>query len=56
MSTQNLEQKENSLPEWFDPYPEPHTLPRGWNLDSIMPNPNPTVLDEAGDPAKDRYH
>ncbi len=44
MSAQNLNSTEAKLPEWFDPFPEPHTLPYGWNLDSIVPKLNlPTV-------------
>ena len=35
MSTQNL--NETNLPEWFEPFPEPQTMPAGWNLDGFVP-------------------
>ncbi len=49
MSTQDLNLTENNLPEWFDPFPEPHTMPRGWNLDSLVQKPNQPVLEQASD-------
>lgn len=36
MSTQNL--TESNLPEWFEPFPEPQTMPAGWNLDGFVPD------------------
>ena len=49
MSTQDLKVTENNLPEWFDPFPEPHTMPRGWNLDSLVQKPNQLAVESAGD-------
>ncbi len=43
MSTQDLDLTESNLPEWLDPFPEPHTMPRGWNLDGLVPSLNPSV-------------
>ena len=25
-------QPTNSMPDWYDPYPEPNTMPRKWDL------------------------
>ena len=49
MSTQDLNLNQSNLPEWLDPFPEPHTMPRGWNLDSLMQKPNQPAAEQAGD-------
>jgi hypothetical protein len=34
------------LPEWFDPFPEPQTMPSGWDLSELILTSNQsTVLD-----------
>ena len=49
MLTQDLKLPESDLPEWLDPFPEPHTMPRGWNLDSLVQKPGEPALEHAGD-------
>ena len=53
MSPQDLNSSENNLPEWFDPFPEPHTMPCGWNLDSLMPSPNLQAVQQTDDLLKE---
>ncbi len=55
MSTQNLNLTERDLPEWLDPFPEPRTMPCGWNLDSIVPDPNPPAVEQADDSSENQY-
>jgi hypothetical protein len=32
--------------DWFDPFPEPHTIPSGWDLSELLSDPLPApVLD-----------
>ena len=53
MTAQDLTSTGADLPEWFDPFPEPHTLPSGWDLDSIVPQPDPPAVAQADAPAED---
>jgi hypothetical protein len=32
MSNTNSQPADQSMPEWYDPYPEPNTMPRKWDL------------------------
>ena len=32
MSNTNSQPTEQNLPEWCDPFPEPNTMPRKWDL------------------------
>lgn len=47
MPSQNSNLTESTLPEWLDPFPEPHTMPRGWDLDGILPRLDPPAVEEA---------
>jgi hypothetical protein len=29
---------DNTLPEWHEPFPEPQTIPSGWDLSGILSN------------------
>jgi hypothetical protein len=29
-------EQEETLPEWHEPFPEPNTIPAGWNLSSMV--------------------
>lgn len=46
MSTQNPNLVEPDVPEWLDPFPEPQTIPNGWNLDSMLPAPAKRAAEE----------
>lgn len=42
-------QKKNpdvSQAQWFDPFPEPHTIPPGWDLSELYPGPQTTSVTE----------
>ena len=28
----------DSMPEWYDPFVEPNTIPGGWDLSDLAPN------------------
>jgi hypothetical protein len=30
----------NLLPEWHEPFPEPQTIPSGWDLSELLPAPS----------------
>jgi hypothetical protein len=55
MSAENTSSTETSLPEWFDPFPEPHTLPDVWNLDSILPTLAAPTVERADTPLEDPH-
>jgi len=40
MSTQN-KNPEISQAQWFEPFPEPHTIPPGWDLSELYPGSQP---------------
>jgi len=31
-----IDDKENVLPEWHEPFPEPQTIPCGWDLSAVL--------------------
>lgn len=45
-STENPNVSETPI---FDPFPEPGTLPSGWDLSSLTPNPRPATTAQADD-------
>lgn len=49
MSTQN-ENQDVTPTHWFDPFPEPHTLPSGWDLSGLFSDPQPASVTEEDDP------
>ena len=32
MSNTNSQTTDQRMPDWYDPYPEPNTMPRKWDL------------------------
>ena len=38
---------ENVLPEWHEPFPEPQTIPSGWDLSEVLSAPASATADEA---------
>ena len=32
----SYDDKENVMPEWHEPFPEPQTIPSGWDLSEIL--------------------
>ena len=32
MSNTNSQPADQGMPDWYDPYPEPNTMPRKWDL------------------------
>jgi hypothetical protein len=44
--------EENRLPDWHNPFPEPQTMPSGWNFSGTIPDPSPATF-EATDFAAD---
>ncbi len=32
MSNTNSQSNDQRMPDWYDPYPEPNTMPRRWDL------------------------
>jgi hypothetical protein len=46
MSTQN-EDQDFVQTDWFDPFPEPHTIPAGWDISGLLSDPQPAYVEEA---------
>ncbi len=38
--------------DWLDPFPEPHTIPSGWDLSELVPDPQTEPVFDAP-PASD---
>ena len=36
---------ENDIPEWHEPFPEPQTIPSGWDLSEILSTPMSAAMD-----------
>jgi hypothetical protein len=48
MSTPNEDTTVSEAPI-FDPFPEPNTMPSGWDLSGLAPDPTPTSTAPAED-------
>ena len=50
MSNTNSQPSDQRLPEWYDPFPEPNTMPKRWDLSEYghAPHnpPRPTPADK----------
>jgi hypothetical protein len=50
MSNANSQATDQSMPDWYDPYPEPNTMPRKWDLSQYgytqNETPKPSVTDK----------
>jgi hypothetical protein len=38
---------ETILPDWHDPFPEPQTIPSGWDLSEVLAGCTPVSNDES---------
>jgi len=47
------EEPDELLPEWHEPFPEPNTIPSGWNFSPIIPTPASASAIEAEEAADD---
>jgi hypothetical protein len=46
MTTQD-ENRDTVQPQYFDPFPQPQTIPSGWDTSGLVSDPQPaTVVDE----------
>ncbi|WKZ35953.1 MAG: hypothetical protein QY332_20275 [Anaerolineales bacterium] len=45
MNTQ--EERDVVETHWFDPFPEPQTIPAGWDLSTLLSNPQPASASES---------
>jgi hypothetical protein len=45
MSTQN-EDQDFVQSDWFDPFPEPHTIPAGWDISGFFSAPQMDSVEE----------
>jgi hypothetical protein len=50
MTTQN-EERDVFQTHCFDPFPEPQTIPAGWDMSALLPAPEPAPGAEADDAA-----
>ena len=48
MTTQNEDQDFDQT-DWFDPFPEPHTIPAGWDISGFFPAPQADSVTEEED-------
>lgn len=40
---QDTQPKHDPMPDWYDPFAEPRTLPAGWDVSSLSAAPNRSV-------------
>ena len=43
MSNTNPQPNDQRMPDWYDPYPEPNTMPRKWDLSQYGYTQNETT-------------
>lgn len=48
MTTQN-EDQDVFQSQYFDPFPQPQTIPSGWDLSGLFPAPQPVSDEQAAD-------
>ena len=48
MNTQE-ENRDNVQSQYFDPFPEPQTIPSGWDTSGFLTTPEPAPLTESDD-------
>ncbi len=55
MNTPNKpkDEQDELLPEWHEPFPEPNTIPMGWNFGPTGPAAASAAGIEAEEPAED---
>lgn len=48
MNTTNTpyEEIESAQPEWRDPFPEPQTIPSGWDISEVLAPSMPAAINE----------
>jgi hypothetical protein len=46
------EDMENAMPEWHEPFPEPQTIPSGWDLSEVLSVSTPAASDATDVPDK----
>jgi hypothetical protein len=44
--------KESTLPEWHEPFPEPQTIPSGWDLSEVLSASTPETINDTEPSAK----
>ena len=52
MSSETLNLTQSNLPDWLDPFPEPQTIPGGWNVENIVPGHAQRAADPASESAE----
>ena len=55
MNTPN-EIQDLSHADCFDPFPEPQTVPSGWDLSELLSSPQPAPVEQADDSAESESH
>ena len=43
---------ENALPEWHEPFPEPQTIPAGWDVSEVLSASSSEAVDDTDASAK----
>ena len=43
---------ESALPEWHEPFPEPQTIPSGWDLSEVLTASTSDAIDDTDVSAK----
>lgn len=38
---------ESVLPEWHEPFPQPQTIPSGWDITGLLSAATPSAVDDA---------
>jgi hypothetical protein len=51
MNTQD-EDRDIVQSQYFDPFPEPQTIPSGWDISELLSAPEPAPVTEADDSAE----
>jgi hypothetical protein len=41
------DEMESALPEWHEPFPQPQTIPSGWDLTGLLSAAKPSEVEDA---------
>ncbi len=55
MTTQD-ENQDTAQSQYFDPFPQPQTIPSGWDLSALLSTSEPASIEHVTDSAENESH
>jgi hypothetical protein len=55
MNAAKTDENETTQTSFYDPFPEPQTVPKGWDVSNLIPRRKPIVVSEAASEMERKY-